>query len=254
MIGPLAHGQAFLTACDFGSAPTSPAARLLAADGSTVVARSTSGIVTLSTTIRGKLLTPPSADGWYLALWDDSNGTPIADEAVLVSTILTDILAGGGGGGGGSTLVVSQLGGGGATSPTSFLMKRGDTDPSLRVQLREPDPADSTGLTMRAWPVPSGATVKFTMRDSADFASETRTGFPAGAPKIHANATVDASDRSIVTYGWDGAGDTDTNGTFRGEIEVTAGSEIRSFPTGRTIDTNFLTILIVDDADPGINP
>lgn len=262
MIGPIAPGTQFLSTAGFSVAPASPGVRLVAADGSTVIARTTSGIVNLGGTLRGRVFNAPTTEGFYVPEWDDSNGSPFLDETVWVSSVLSNILAqasaaaagGGGGGGGGGTIVVSPaVGGGGGLSSSVFVIKRGDTDPPLRVQLQEPDPNDPTGRTMRPWYVPAGGVAKFTMRNVNDFTAATATGFP-GAPKVHATADVDADDRSIVSYGWPTAADTDTTGTFRGELEVTASGETRTFPASRVLDQNFITIYVVDDLDPGITP
>lgn len=257
-MGPVSPGGAIYTVMAFPFPPAAPGVRLLAADGSTAIARTTSGIINLGGNVRGRFFTAPTTQTWYVPEWDENNG-PVRypDEQVLVSSILDDILAaagGGGGGGGGGTLVVSPITGGLAgVSSSVFVFKRGDTDRPVRVQLHEPDPTDPTGQTMQTYAVPVDAAVKFTMRDAGDFSSETRTGF-TGPPKVHAEAVVDGTDRTIVSYPWVPA-DVDTNGTFRGEFEVTtSGGGIRTFPVGRTIESNFITIIFTDDADPGLNP
>lgn len=211
-------------------------------DGLAMTTATTAGVQTAGAADKySGTFTRPSTAGTY-ALRIVVPGVGTFDESFTASAAT--------GGTTGGVLVGGSVGGSQA-DPSVFLIKRGDTEPDFSVQLRAPDPANPTQLI--PWPVPSGATVKFTMRDTTDFNTETRTGFPVGAPKVHANATPDSSDRSIVSYAWV-AGDTDTNGTYRGEIEVTNGSDVRTFPVGRTMDTNFITISIVDDADPGINP
>jgi hypothetical protein len=95
--------------------------------------------------------------------------------------------------------------------------------------------------------------VKFTMRDVADFSTRTRTSFPAGAPKVHATATVDDPTLGLLSYGW-AVGDTDTDGSYRGEFEVTSGAETRTFPTGLADGKNWIAITITDDLDPGVDP
>jgi hypothetical protein len=246
VIGPLPHGQSFLTSINFASSPTLPGVVLKAADGSTAVGHSTAGIINLGGNIRGKLITPPSTDGWYLPEWDDNGGNPQPDEAVWVSTILSSILANSTAGT--ATLVA-------ATSPASvnpltFTIKRGDTDPAIQVQALVSDPADVS--TLVPWPIPDGATVKFTMRDNNDLNTGSRTTF-GGAPKVHATASVDDATNGIMSYGW-AAGDTDTDGLFRGEFEVTSGSEVRTFPVGTDAARNWIAITITDDLDPGIDP
>lgn len=90
-----------------------------------------------------------------------------------------------------------------------FLMKRGDTAPSLRATLRNPD-GTAVDLT--------GATVRFLMRD--------RT---SGTVRVGSAAIVTAAS-GIVQYDWQSA-DTATAGTYDAEFEATfPGGKIETFP------------------------
>lgn len=176
----------------------------------------------------------------YEAIWDEGTGT-YAGETIIPQ---------GAGGGGGSGVLALATTSPATVNPLVFTIKRNDTDPSISIQALVPDPDDPTSFI--PWVVPGGSTVKFTMRDNADLAGGTRTAF-AGAPKVHATAAVDDAANGLMSYGWVAA-DTDTDGLFRGEFEVTSGSEIRTFPVGADASRNWIAITIVDDLDPGINP
>jgi hypothetical protein len=152
-----------------------------------------------------------------------------------------------------SDVTLAATASGSLTSTLSFLMKRGDTDPTISAQALVPDPSDPSGATFIPWPIPGGATVMFTMRDVQDFSGRTRTGFSAGPAKVHAAATVDDYTLGLLSYGWIAA-DTDTDGAYRGEFEVTSGGEIRTFPSAITDARNWIAITITDDLDPGVNP
>ena len=184
----------------------------------------------------------PSVTGTYRSAWYDG-GVYIsgsADEFRVAAVAPT-------------ALVTSVPGN--SVSSLNFIIKRNDTDPAISVQALYPDPNDPTGATLIPWPIPIGATAKFTMRDVNDFTGRTRTAFPASAPKIHATANIDDNTNGLMSYGWDGAGDTDTDGVYRAEFEITTlGGEIRTFPTGVTDSSNWITVTITDDLDPGINP
>lgn len=91
-----------------------------------------------------------------------------------------------------------------------FLMKRGDTAPSLRATLRNPD-GTAVDLT--------GATVRFLMRDRI-----------SGASRVTASASLVTPASGIVQYDWQAA-DTSTAGTCDAEFEVTfASGKIETFP------------------------
>lgn len=180
----------------------------------------------------------------YEAIWDEA-ATVYAGEVVIPQSTAT----GGGGGGGVIALATTAPA---TVNPLVFTIKRNDTDPSIAIQALVPNPVDPASFI--PWPVPSGATVKFTMRDNADIAGGTRTTFPSGAPKVHATATVDDAANGLMSYGWIAA-DTDTDGIFRGEFEVTTlTGEIRTFPVGADASRNWIQITITDDLDPGITP
>lgn len=251
MIGPVVPGDTFFSAVDYGTTPTTPGVRILASDGSAAVARSTSGIVNMGGTVRGKLLTAPSLVGWYLPEWDDSDGAVrYADEAVWVSTILADILALGGSGGGGGTPLPLIGDANGDLLGKTFLIKRNDTKPYLRRQLID----ESTGLAVDLTGVTS---IYFNMRRIGPGTSPD-TG--AVAPKVHKTAVnitsggFTAAD-GIVEYQW--ATDfSDTNQTtdggtlFAGEFEVTfSDGTTETFP-----QADYIVITIPIDLDPGLNP
>lgn len=248
MIGPVAPGATFLTSIDYGSAPTAPGVRLMASDGTTAIARSTTGIINNGGLGRSKLLTAPATVGWYLPKWDDNNGPQYSDEAVWVSTILGDILAGGGGGGGGGTPLPLIGDATGTLQGKTFLIKRNDTLPYLRRQLLDAStglPVDLTGAT----------SIYFNMRRIGT-GNSPDTG--AVAPKVHklaVNITTGSYTPAdgIVEYRWVEA---DTNNTtdggtlFAGEFEVTfSDGTIETFP-----QADYIQITIPIDLDPGIDP
>lgn len=251
MIGPITPGATFLTSIDYGTAPTSPGVRLLAADGSTAIARSTTGIIDMGSSIRAKVMTAPGATGFYLAEWDDADGIRTPDEAVWVNPILTNILAAaiaggsGGGGGGGGLPIVGDANG--TLLGKTFLIKRGDTKPYIRRQL-----VDTNG---NAIVLDGSETVKFTMRVSTDVAM-------AGGAKVHATADIINAALGIVEYKWAAA---DTNTTtytetstlgrfadvpYAAEFEVNyADLSVETFP-----QADYIAVSIPPDLDPGITP
>lgn len=103
-----------------------------------------------------------------------------------------------------------------------FPMKRGDTAPSLRATLRNPD-GSAPDLT--------GATVKFLMRD--------RT---SGAVRVNGSAAIVTAASGIVQYDWQ-VSDTSTAGTCDAEFEVTfASGKIETFP-----NSGFFQVVISGD-------
>lgn len=95
-----------------------------------------------------------------------------------------------------------------------FIIKQGDTSPSIADTLYHPDGVTVENLT--------GATVKFVM------ASEDSIG----TAKVKANAVVVNAAAGQVRYDW-AMGDTDTHGGFVAEWEVTrADGSIETFPNG----------------------
>jgi hypothetical protein len=177
----------------------------------------------------------------YASLWDEGGASFLAPGS-------GEVIMPPGSSSGGTTVLAATAPA--SISPLTFTIKRGDTDPSIIVQALYPDPSNPS--SMIPWPIPGGSAAKFTMRDSADFAARTRTSF-AGAAKVHATASIDDAANGIMSYGW-AAGDTDTDGLFRGEFEVTSGAETRTFPVGVDDSRNWIAITIVDDLDPGVDP
>lgn len=214
-----------------------------AVTGGTAYAASGTGITESETGLYTKAsFTYPSVVGTYRSAWYDT-GVYIAGSAdeFRVTPSTTAALV--------STVPGNRV------NTASFIIKRNDTDPPIAIQCLQPDPADSTGASFIPWPIPTGATVKFTLRDVADFNSRTRTSFTVGTPKIHATANIDDAPTGLLSYGWDGVGDTDTDGNYRAEFEVTTlAGEIRTFPTGTSDATNYISVTITDDLDPGLNP
>lgn len=234
MIGPLAPGGSFLTVADFAGTPTTPAVTLRAQDGSIAIARSTSGIINMGGTTRGKVLTVPVTTGeaFYFAQWDDSGGTPFSDEAVWVTSAVR---------------VAPALTGPGSTSEdytldNPFTMKRGDTVPQLSLHLLDIDG--------NPYVIPGTATVKFTVQP--------RTALPNnfGTATIQFHASMVAGDDGFsnghVVYDW-APGDVSWVGDSYIEVEVTAGSAVTSFP-GAQANPEYIPMVVRPDEDPGVNP
>lgn len=108
-----------------------------------------------------------------------------------------------------------------------FTIKRNDTLPKIEATLQQ----NSIVYDL------TGATVKFIMKKSG-----------SGAAKVDASATVVDASGGQVEYAWDDvAGDTDTEGDYNAEFEVTTGSgEILTFPNGAD-GTDYITIEITED-------
>lgn len=95
-----------------------------------------------------------------------------------------------------------------------FIIKQGDTSPSIAYTLLKPDSVTPESLL--------GATVKFVM------ASEDSIG----TAKVKADAVIVDALAGDVRYDW-ATGDTDTFGGFVAEWEVTrADGSIETFPNG----------------------
>lgn len=109
----------------------------------------------------------------------------------------------------------------------AFRIKTNDTSPLLSVTLTD---ANGTGIGL------AGASARFHMK-----------AFGADSLKIDAPATVGivgVGVDGLVTYDWI-AGDTDTAGTYYGEIEVTYGdARVETFP-----NNGYFTIIIKEDLD-----
>jgi len=100
---------------------------------------------------------------------------------------------------------------------SDFRIKRGDLKPRLEVIL-----TDSLGNPLPGG-IPEGATVLFHMRlpDSAVL-------------KVNAAAVVDDAPGAAVAYNW-AVGDTDTEGDYLGEFEVTDSASPMTFPNSRNL-------------------
>lgn len=216
MIGPVTPGGSFLSVTEYRATPTQPGVRLVAADGTVITARSTSGIATLpaGSLTRGKMLVAPSTAGWYLPMWDDNNGTPWADEVVLVSQDAVATVA----------ITSTVL----TTTPTEFYIKQHDTREPITIQFQEEDGSivDLTNVT------------------------ETRVLMRKGTEALVVNDTTHGAIQSPatagrVTYQWQ-PGDTSTAGSFSMEVQFT-------FSDGRVLTAptrGFLTIHVEPDLGP----
>lgn len=93
------------------------------------------------------------------------------------------------------------------------VLKEGDTEPNFEAKLLDGEnkPVNLTSVQG----------VQFHLR---------KEGAPS--PKINASMTVTAPDQGKVKYEWaDDGSDTDTPGTYEGEVEITDGDgEITTFP------------------------
>jgi hypothetical protein len=256
MKGPLALGQPVFTTFNFGYTPVAPAVRLMASDGSTSIARSTSGIINLGGNTRGKLLTPPSVTGWYISMWDDSNGTPYPDEEIWVSTILTDILAaavaglGGGGGGGGlsGAPIVLPAGGVSPVVTQSFFIKRGDNEP-LIFAVTELD----TGGVQHLMDV-TGWTGHFKLRAVPDIGTII-IDQPFYISDANGDVTTDGTG-GLLGYDWGRAasrvGETDREGLFLAEFEChRSDGTKKTYPTTSDQSNNreYIVVNFVPDLD-----
>ena len=106
----------------------------------------------------------------------------------------------------------------------AFKIKKNDTGPKLSLTLQ-----DAAGSAIDV----SGATLRFHMK-----------AYGATTLKVDAAATIVDADDGKVEYAWQ-TGDTDTAGTFYGEIEVTYGdSTVETFP-----NNSYFTIIIQEDLD-----
>ncbi len=106
----------------------------------------------------------------------------------------------------------------------AFRIKTNDTSPKLSVTL-----TDALGNPIGL----AGCTARFHMK-----------AFGASSLKIDAVADIEDVVNGIVEYSWQ-AGDTDTAGTYYGEIEVTYGdATVETFP-----NNGYFTIIIKEDLD-----
>ena len=106
----------------------------------------------------------------------------------------------------------------------AFRIKTNDTSPKLAVTL-EDALGNAIGL--------AGCSARFHMK-----------AFGASSLKIDAVASIENDVLGIVEYAWTGT-DTDTAGTYYGEIEVTyADNSVETFP-----NNGYFTIIIKEDLD-----
>ena len=107
----------------------------------------------------------------------------------------------------------------------AFRIKTNDTSPKLSVTL-----TDALGTPIGL----AGCAARFHMK-----------AFGASSLKIDAVADIDEDfDSGVVEYSWQ-AGDTDTAGTYYGEIEVTYGDNtVETFP-----NNGYFTVIIKEDLD-----
>ena len=106
----------------------------------------------------------------------------------------------------------------------AFRIKTNDTSPKLAVTL-EDALGNAIGL--------AGCSARFHMK-----------AFGASSLKIDAPVSIEDADNGIVEYSWTGT-DTDTAGTYYGEIEVTyADNTVETFP-----NSGYFTIIIKEDLD-----
>ena len=106
----------------------------------------------------------------------------------------------------------------------AFKIKTNDTSPKLTVDLE-----DASGAAVAL----SGATARFHMKK-----------YGATSLKIDAAADITDADNGRVEYSWT-SGDTDTAGTYYGEIEITYGdATVETFP-----NSGYFTIIIQEDLD-----
>jgi len=106
----------------------------------------------------------------------------------------------------------------------AFRIKTNDTAPKLSVTL-----TDALGNAIGL----AGCSARFHMK-----------AYGASSLKVDAVATVEDDINGIVEYSWQ-AGDTNTAGTYYGEIEVTYGdATVETFP-----NNGYFTIIIKEDLD-----
>ena len=107
-----------------------------------------------------------------------------------------------------------------------FTLKRNDTRPKIQAQLtQDGNPYDLTG-----------STVKFIMKQDG-----------AGSAKVDSAATIVDAANGDVEYAWS-AVDTDTEGDYNAEWEVTDGSgDVLTFPNGHDTAPQYITVEVVED-------
>ena len=106
----------------------------------------------------------------------------------------------------------------------AFKIKTNDTSPKMTVDL-----ADGSGAAVSLL----GSTARFHMKK-----------YGATSLKIDADADITNAAGGRVEYSW-AVGDTDTAGTYYGEIEVTYGDgTVETFP-----NNGYFTVIIQEDLD-----
>ena len=106
----------------------------------------------------------------------------------------------------------------------AFRIKTNDTSPKLAVTLE-----DANGVLVNI----TGATARFHMK-----------AFGATHLKVDAPMTVTDASGGTLQYSWVAA-DTDTAGTYYGEIEVTyADNTVETFP-----NNGYFTVIVKEDLD-----
>jgi hypothetical protein len=106
----------------------------------------------------------------------------------------------------------------------AFKIKTNDTSPKLTVDL-----TDGSGAAISL----AGSTARFHMKKYGETSL-----------KVDASANITDADNGRVEYSW-ASGDTDTAGTYYGEIEITYGDEtVETFP-----NSGYFTIIIQEDLD-----
>lgn len=106
----------------------------------------------------------------------------------------------------------------------AFRIKTNDTGPVLSVTLTD---ANGNGIAL------AGASARFHMK-----------AFGATSLKVDEVATITDDVHGVVQYNWSSS-DTDTAGTYYGEIEVTYGdATVETFP-----NNGYFTIIIKEDLD-----
>ena len=245
MIGPVAPGAVFLTSIDYSVTPTQPGVRLMASDGSTSIARSTSGIVNMGSLTRGKLLTAPASEGWYLVKWDDSNGTQYSDEVIWVSSSLVNILAAAvaaGGGGLSSAPIVLPAGGVSPVVTQTFFIKRGDNEPLIFAVTELNASGAQQLMDVTGW------TGKFKLRATPD----TGTVLINQDFYISDTSGVVTTDGTsgLLAYDWPNAGETDREGLFLAEFECHRADGVKkTYPTTSDVNNEYIKVFMVADLD-----
>jgi len=106
----------------------------------------------------------------------------------------------------------------------AFRIKTNDTSPKLGLTLTN-SAGNAVGL--------SGASARFHMKKYGETSL-----------KVDADATITDASGGVIEYAWQSS-DTDTAGTYYGEVEITYGdSTVETFP-----NAGYFTIIIQEDLD-----